>query len=86
MKTTLDIPDDLFRAAKAKAALEGRKLKDLITEGLRLRMSQAPDQTAPFIKFPLIKSHDKSLLDIPDDVGTRLEMTDDLKRHEAPLR
>jgi hypothetical protein len=34
MKTTLEIPDELFRAAKAKAALEGIKLKELVARGL----------------------------------------------------
>jgi hypothetical protein len=36
MKTTVEIPDELYRRAKAEAALRGRKLKDLIEEGLRL--------------------------------------------------
>lgn len=35
MKTTVEMPDDLYRRAKAEAALRGRKLKDLIEEGLR---------------------------------------------------
>jgi len=39
MRTTIDLPDDIFREAKAKAALDGMKLKDLITryveQGLR---------------------------------------------------
>jgi hypothetical protein len=32
MRTTIDLPDDLLRQAKAKAALEGKKLKELIAE------------------------------------------------------
>jgi hypothetical protein len=36
MKTTVELPDDLYRQAKAIAALRGRKLKDLVEEGLRL--------------------------------------------------
>jgi predicted component of type VI protein secretion system len=36
MKTTVEVPDDLYRRAKAEAALRGRKLKDLVEEGLRL--------------------------------------------------
>lgn len=36
MKTTVELPDDLYRRVKAEAALRGRKLKDLIEEGLRL--------------------------------------------------
>ena len=30
MRTTIDLPDELFRQAKAKAAQDGMKLKDLI--------------------------------------------------------
>src|ERR1700687_2578494 len=36
MKTSVEVPDDLYRRAKAEAALRGRKLKDLVEEGLRL--------------------------------------------------
>ena len=36
MKTTVEVPDELYRRAKAEAALRGRKVKDLIEEGLRL--------------------------------------------------
>jgi predicted component of type VI protein secretion system len=36
MKTTVEVPDDLYRRAKSEAALSGRKLKDLVEEGLRL--------------------------------------------------
>ena len=86
MKTTLEIPDDLFRQAKAKAAMEGRKLKDLVTEGLRLRLNQMPTANQKPVKFPLIKSKNKRALHIPDDIASRLELADDLKRHESSLR
>ena len=36
MKTTLEIPDELYRQAKVRAASENRKMKDLVSEGLRL--------------------------------------------------
>ena len=39
MRTTIDLPDELFRQVKARAALDGLRLKDLITrfveQGLR---------------------------------------------------
>ena len=44
MKTTVEVPDDLYRQAKAEAALRGRKLKDLIEEGRRLVL-EAPRRT-----------------------------------------
>ncbi len=36
MKTTVELSDDLYRRAKSEAALRGRRLKDLVEEGLRL--------------------------------------------------
>jgi len=44
MKTTIEVPDDLYRRAKVEAVLRGRKLKDLIEEGLRLVL-EAPRET-----------------------------------------
>jgi hypothetical protein len=35
-KTTIELPDDLYRRAKLEAASSGRKLKDLVVDGLRL--------------------------------------------------
>ena len=36
MKTTLNIPDELFRKAEAKAVCERREVADVVNEGLRL--------------------------------------------------
>jgi hypothetical protein len=36
MKTIIRLPDLLYRQAKAEVALHGRKLQDLVEEGLRL--------------------------------------------------
>jgi predicted component of type VI protein secretion system len=44
MKTTVEVSDDLYRRAKAEAALRGRKLKDLIEEGLR-HVLEAPRES-----------------------------------------
>ena len=35
MKTTLEIPDDLFRRTKATAATRGESLKDFVTTALK---------------------------------------------------
>lgn len=42
MKTTVELPDAIYRQAKAAAALRGRKLKDLVEEGLRLVLNAPP--------------------------------------------
>lgn len=40
MKTTLELPDELFRRAKATAALRGASLKDVVSEALRDHLDQ----------------------------------------------
>jgi hypothetical protein len=46
MRTTIDLPDELLRQVKARAALDGLKLKDLITryveQGLRQGAQSPP--------------------------------------------
>ena len=60
MRTTVDIPDELFRRAKSEAALRGRKLKDLVEEGLRLVLeNEKPAETAE--KKPPVKPRPGSL-------------------------
>jgi hypothetical protein len=43
MRTTVELSDDLFRRAKAEAALRGRRFKDLVEEGLRLVLEGQPN-------------------------------------------
>ena len=39
MKTTIEMPDRLFRRAKARAAEKGQSLKQLVTEALEEKLS-----------------------------------------------
>ncbi|HWL54873.1 MAG TPA: hypothetical protein VNQ90_20690 [Chthoniobacteraceae bacterium] len=39
MKTTLDIPDEVFRQAKARAALRGVSLRQFVAEALEEKMA-----------------------------------------------
>lgn len=38
MKTTIDIPDELFRLAKARASLSGISLRQFVTDTLRAQL------------------------------------------------
>ena len=46
MKTTIEIPDSLFRRAKSKAAERGQTLKELVAEALREKLA-AKTSTVP---------------------------------------
>ena len=60
MRTTIDLPDDLFRQAKAKAAIDGLKLKDLIAryveEGLRGTPTQAAQSRRKRSELPIART------------------------------
>jgi hypothetical protein len=47
MKITIELPDDFYREAEAEAALRGRKLEDLILDGLRLVLAVSPSGSRP---------------------------------------
>ena len=59
VKTTLEISDDLFRSAKAKAAQDGISLKEFVTAALREKLDRsASDVIAkPWMKHFGILSH-----------------------------
>lgn len=40
MKTTLDLPDDLFRDVKLRAVAQGRTLRDVVADFLRQGLGQ----------------------------------------------
>jgi hypothetical protein len=48
VKTTLEIPDDLFRRSKATAALRGESLREFVTAAIRGHLEHAvPAPLAP---------------------------------------
>lgn len=87
MRTTVDIPADLLRQAKVEAVLTGRKLKDLIEEGLRLvlakhRPAEAPQEPAkpqPSV-HDLLKEWCGDIEDAPADLSTNPKYFDDFGR------
>jgi hypothetical protein len=89
MRTTVDIPDELLRRAKSEAALRGRKLKDLVEEGLRhvLERREAPAETEQKPPLPRKGSLHEALQDLcgifddaPSDLSTNPKYFDDFGR------
>lgn len=46
MKTTLELPDDLMRAVKLRAAATDRKLKDVVAEAIATGLAAANEPSA----------------------------------------
>jgi len=57
MRATIEIDDELYRRVKAAAAIRGRKVKDLVAEGLRTVLgSSHTGLHARRIQLPILKS------------------------------
>jgi hypothetical protein len=50
MRTTIELPDELFRRVKAKAALDGLKMKDLITHYVEQGLEQGSVATGAAVR------------------------------------
>lgn len=53
MRTTLDLPDEVFRQIKAESALRGLKLKEFVTELLRAGLARETAAPGPRPRSPL---------------------------------
>ena len=62
MKTTLDLPDELMRAAKIRAAKERRRLKDVVADLLRRGLAaeaKGAGRMQRKVRLPLVEcAHD----------------------------
>lgn len=85
IKTTVEVPEELYRRAKAQAALQGRKLKDLIEEGLRVVTDTHSKRRQPASLAELTRSA-RGIVesDVPDLATNPDHLTDfgrDVRRH-----
>ncbi len=56
MRTTVDIPDSLYRNLKSKAAGEGRSVKELILRGVEAELQLTPRRRRRPVSLPLVRS------------------------------
>lgn len=89
MKTTLEIPDSLFKQVKARAAMEGLKLKDLVASALDAYMARprsGPPEPAKPCPFPLVRGKGGPLMRrMSGETIARLEEREDVERHRRSL-
>ncbi len=65
MRTTIDMPDALFRKTKAVAALRGSSMKELIIHAVERELANStPASRRKRVKLPLIQSWTGRKLDM----------------------
>ncbi len=74
MKATVEIPDELYRRAKIKAAAEGLKIKDMVAEGLSVVLEAKPViKKGKRINLPLVKTGKPGSMKLNGDMIARIE-------------
>ncbi len=58
MRTTIDLPDPLFRELKAIAARRGTSLKTVVRAAVEKEIQRMEDNVGRRLKFPLLSSQE----------------------------
>ncbi len=79
MRTTVDIPDQILRRAKAAAALEGKSLKAFLTEAVVHELERSADKkiVRKKVSLPLVPSSRPGTLKLTSDEIARVLTEED---------
>jgi metal-responsive CopG/Arc/MetJ family transcriptional regulator len=64
MRTTVDLPDPLFRELKAVAARRGDSLKNVIRAAVENELRKSEGKSGRRVKFPLLSSRQPGRLNL----------------------
>jgi hypothetical protein len=77
MKTTLEIPEPLFRRAKLLAARDGKTLKQLVNEALEEKLRAAASAEPPWRgHFGKLRAHKAELSKVDAAISEEFEKID----------
>ncbi len=64
MRTTIDIPDGIYRQLKARAAREGRSTRALILKGVKGVLQAGRPKAGAFVSLPIVRSKRPGTVDL----------------------
>jgi hypothetical protein len=67
MRTTVDIPDPVYRRLKSRAVTEGSSAKELILRGVKKVLKETRRKSRRRIKLPIIRSKRPGTLELNND-------------------
>lgn len=76
MRTTIDIPDALFREIKAKVAQRGEALKTFMLRAAKAELEADSNPKAKRVKLPIVKSKESGYGLTPDHIAAIQEDED----------
>lgn len=87
MRTTVDLPDDLYRRLKARAALGGLKVRELLTRYLEQGLRGLPERPAEHSRSEppvAVRRTGKPIRALTRAQLRRIEEDDEIRRHARP--
>jgi hypothetical protein len=67
MRTTVDIPDPVYRRLKSRAASEGSSAKELILRGVKQILKKRPRSSRGRVKLPIVRSKEPGTLELDNE-------------------
>lgn len=67
MRTTVDIPDPVYRRLKSRAASEGSSAKELILRGVEQVLKRSQRKSRKRVRIPIIRSKRPGALELDND-------------------
>ena len=67
MRTTVDIPDEIYRDLKIKAAQEGTPVRQIVLRGIQRELEGTVEEPMRKLQLPLIRSTRKDKLVIDSE-------------------
>jgi predicted CopG family antitoxin len=67
MRTTIDIPDPVYRRLRSRAASEGSSAKDLILRGVQQVLKERKRKAFRKITLPIIRSKQPGTLELDNE-------------------
>jgi hypothetical protein len=64
MRTTVDIPDPVYRRLKSRAASEGSSAKELILRGVKHVLRESRSKRCRRAKLPIVRSKQPGTLEL----------------------
>lgn len=87
MRTTVDLPDELMRAAKARAAEQGASLKDWFARVVSAQLARPLTEAGRRrVRLPLIESKRPGTVRLTNADLAEIEAAEDVEHYRRGLR
>jgi plasmid stability protein len=67
MRTTIDIPDEVYRKLKVKAAMEGKTVREIVLRGIQREIQPPSEKPMRRLTAPILKSHQQGSIRIDNE-------------------